>query len=418
MTEWTEIELGQCVNMLSGGTPSKDNDDFWNGDIPWASAKDLKSFLLHDTQDHITKIGSQNGTKIAPKGSILILIRGMTLHNDFPICRITQDMTFNQDIKAIIPDQSIIDTGYLAYWLLSSKYQVMSLVESASHGTGRINTNVLKSIKIPCPSLQKQKAVAQILEKFDAKIENLRRQNETLEAIAQTLFKHWFIDFEFPNADGKPYKSSGGAMIPSELGEIPEGWRVGKLGDLIDVRDGTHDSPKQSEKGFHLITSKHLKKEGIDFNSAYLISQADYIEINKRSKVETYDILLSMIGTVGLLYFVFDEDINFAIKNIGLFKTSKNIEYTEFIYLFLDSTYGKSYFKTRLAGTTQSYITLGSLREMPLIIPSSENIKKFKILVNPIFNKYYLNNKQIQTLTKTRDTLLPKLMSDQLRVKE
>jgi type I restriction enzyme, S subunit len=238
MSEWKEIELGKCVNMISGGTPSKDNDDYWNGDISWASAKDLKSFLLHDTQDYITKIGSQNGTKIAPKGSILILVRGMTLHNDFPICCITKDMAFNQDIKAVLPDNSLINTEYLAYWMLSSKYHLMSLVESASHGTGRINTSVLKSIKVSCPTLEEQRSIAKILGNFDRKIDNIRRQNETLEEIARSIFKHWFIDFEFPNPDGKPYKSSGGAMVRSDLGDIPEGWRVGKLGDYFTIKHG------------------------------------------------------------------------------------------------------------------------------------------------------------------------------------
>lgn len=305
------------------------------------------------------------------------------------------------------------------YYFFSSAYGkkfIRTIIEQAV--VAGIRGSDLKELIIPYPPKQQQDVIVDVLSCLDANIENLRRQNETLEQIAQTLFKHWFIDFEFPNADGKPYKSSGGAMVASELGDIPEGWKVGKLADVIDVRDGTHDSPKQSDKGFHLITSKHLKKGGIDFDSAYLISEFDYIEINKRSKVETYDILLSMIGTVGLLYFVFDEDIKFAIKNIGLFKTSKNIEYAEFIYLFLSSSYGNSYFKSRLAGTTQSYITLGSLREMHLIMPIYEYIQAFKALIKPIFNKYYLNNKQIQNLTKTRDSLLPKLMSGQLRVKE
>ena len=282
-----------------------------------------------------------------------------------------------------------------------------------------ISLGSLRSLPILNPKSDiTRQSIVNILSCLDAKIENLRRQNETLEQIARSLFKHWFIDFEFPNADGKPYKLSGGVMFASELGDIPEGWKAGKLASIIDVRDGTHDSPKQANTGFHLITSKHLKKGGIDFNSAYLISKDDYVDINKRSKVDTYDILLSMIGTVGLLYLVFDEDIKFAIKNIGLFKTSKNIEYAEFIYLLLDSDYGKSYFRSRLAGTTQSYITLGSLREMLVILPNSKIIKEFKILVQPVFKKYHLNNQQIQTLTKTRDSLLPKLMSGQLRVKE
>jgi len=90
-------------------------------------------------------------------------------------------------------------------------------------------------IRLIKPPIEEQKAIADVLSCLDGKIENLRRQNETLEAIAQTLFKHWFMDFEFPNEDGKPYKSSGGAMIPSELGEIPEGWRVGTLGEVVDI---------------------------------------------------------------------------------------------------------------------------------------------------------------------------------------
>ena len=134
MSEWKEIQLGDCVHMMSGGTPSKANDDYWTGDIPWVSAKDLKSFFLNDAQDHITQEAAQNGTKIAPKNSILILVRGMTLHNDIPIGCPTRDMAFNQDVKAIIAKEDVIKSEYLAYFLLAKKPQLMGLVESASHG--------------------------------------------------------------------------------------------------------------------------------------------------------------------------------------------------------------------------------------------------------------------------------------------
>jgi type I restriction enzyme S subunit len=162
----------------------------------------------------------------------------------------------------------------------------------------------------------------------------------------------------------------------------------------------------------------HLKKEGIDFESAYLISEFDYVEANKRSKVDTLDILLSMIGTVGLLYFVMEREINFAIKNIGLFKSSKNQDYSEFIFLFLTSVYGSSYLRMRLSGTTQSYVTLASLREMPLIIPDEIRLLEFRRIIKSIFSKSYANRQQVQTLTKTRDRLLPKLMSGKLRITE
>lgn len=282
----------------------------------------------------------------------------------------------------------------------------------------KLNQENLLSIPIFMPNREERLGLTRLLNSLDRKIDTLRKQNDTLEKIAQTLFKHWFIDFEFPNANGKPYKSSGGAMESSELGEIPAGWCVGKMQDVIEVRDGTHESPKQTAEGFHLITSKHLKKEGIDFESAYLISEADYLEANKRSRVHTLDILLSMIGTVGLLYFVLEKEINFAIKNIGLFKSSQAPSYSEFIFLWLTSIYGRSYFRTRMAGTTQAYITLASLREMPLLIPKESFLIKFREVVRPIFSKSYAHREQIQTLTKTRDALLPKLMSGKLRIPE
>lgn len=274
------------------------------------------------------------------------------------------------------------------------------------------------SLPLELPELNEQNEIERILSAIDQKISLLQRQNQTLEKIAQTLFKHWFIDFEFPDEEGEPYRSVGGRMVASEVGEVPEGWKWIKMQNLINVKDGTHDSPKPSEEGFHLITSKHLDEHSINLVDAYLISESDYNEINKRSKVDRFDILLSMIGTVGLLYFVLDEKVEFAIKNIGLFKSSQKKEWSEYIYLFLKSSYGRIYFKTRLSGTTQSYLTLGSLRELPLLIPKQNVLEKIGPLFKASFSKIYNNSKEIQTLTKTRDTLLPKLMSGQIRIQE
>jgi len=328
-----------------------------------------------------------------------------------------ENATFNGFTKRLRPNGNFeIVPEYTGYYFRSSKFRNDVTALSSASTRASLNNEMLGRLQILLPSKIEQEGIAAVLICLDRKISNLRQQNETLEKIAQTLFKHWFVDFEFPNEDGKPYKSSGGEMVRSELGEIPAGWCVKKIENVIDVRDGTHESPKQTKEGFHLITSKHLKKEGIDFKSAYLISESDYIEANKRSKVDNFDILVSMIGTVGLLYFVMEKEINFAIKNIGLFKTSKNQNYAEFVFLFLTSVYGKSYFRTRLGGTTQSFISLASLREMNLLIPNELLLLEFRKVAKSIFNKSYANSNQIQILTKTRDVLLPKLMSGKLRI--
>jgi len=371
-------------------------------------------FISEETADRLYKYESYPGDVLLVHKGTLGQI-GLMPHN-----RKYHRYIMGNSMLRVRCDETKLIPEYLYYWLCSREGQHYLFSRVSQVGVPQIQKPLatLREASLLVPPIDEQKSITRILETLDTKIENLRRQNETLEKIAQTLFKHWFIDFEFPNDDGKPYKSSGGAMVASELGDIPEGWRVEKMQNIIEVRDGTHDSPKQSDKGFKLITSKHLKKEGIDFDSAYFISENDYVEINKRSKVETFDILLSMIGTVGLLYFVQEKSINFAIKNIGLFKTSQNLNYSKYIYLFIKSNYGETYLKTRLAGTTQSYVTLGTLRDMPLIVPSSKILSQFKQIAKSIFDKDYFNKEQIQTLTKIRDTLLPKLMNGQIRVKD
>jgi type I restriction enzyme S subunit len=206
-------------------------------------------------------------------------------------------------------------------------------------------------------------------------------------------------------------------MVESELGEIPEGWRVGVITELFEVKDGTHDSPKQKTEGKKLITSKHLTNFFLNDNDAYLISDEDFQNINKRSKVEQFDILFSMIGTIGLTYFEQNKVIDYAIKNVALFKTSQNTKWANFTYLWLTSLLGKYFITANKSGSTQEYVSLSSLRNIEWIIPSDKAIKEFDEISSSFFNTISNNTNEIQTLTQLRDTLLPKLMSGELRVK-
>ncbi len=130
-------------------------------------------------------------------------------------------------------------------------------------------------------------------------------------------------------------------------------WRECKLGDICDVRDGTHDSPKQSVDGYPLITSKNLKSGSIDIGNTYLISASDYDNINKRSKVDKYDILYSMIGTVGEIAIIKNEP-SFAIKNVGLFKCNGNYDLAKWIYYYMKSSSAKEELIAAQKGSTQS----------------------------------------------------------------
>jgi len=188
--------------------------------------------------------------------------------------------------------------------------------------------------------------------------------------------------------------------------------------ELIDVRDGTHDSPKAVEKGFPLVTSKHLLPFGVDLVTPNLISKVDFDKINERSKVDRHDILISMIGTIGLISLVIEHDINFAIKNVGLFKTSQTEDWVYFMLCFLRSPEIKNHIDMRLAGSTQKYISLGELRQLPVFVPAMDELRDFNNTVSPLFEEIALRTKETSHLTTLRDTLLPRLMSGELSVSD
>lgn len=298
-------------------------------------------------------------------------------------------------------------------------------------GVPTLNRNHLHPLEIRAYlSLENQKQIAKVLSDLDAKIDLNNKINQELEQMAKTIYDYWFVQFDFPYVSssavendpqahliGKPYKSSGGKMVYNEelKSEIPEGWEVKKISNLIDVKDGTHDSPKYIDKGYKLITSKHLKPEGLDFTNANSISRQNYNNINKRSKVHTGDILFSMIGNIGTIYKVEERTIDFAIKNIALYKTSENQNKKNYVYMYLKGYDMQRYMGNVISGSIQKFIGLGSLRKMPLMI-DEKTISNFDTITKSIFNQINTLKLENQKLAELRDWLLPMLMNGQVRV--
>jgi type I restriction enzyme S subunit len=288
---------------------------------------------------------------------------------------------------------NVSDTNFVYY--LSRWDDVRSHAEINLDGTSgrqRVPKEAFNDLMLLLPPLPEQKVMASALSSLDDKIDLLHRQNVTLEKMAETLFRQWFVE------------------------EAKEEWEEILITSLFEIKDGTHDSPKQKEFGEKLITSKHLSEYSIDFNSAYYISDEDYAQINQRSKVNSGDILFSMIGTVGRVYLEQSAEVNYAIKNVGLFKTSQNSMWTYFVFLWLKSNLGQEFIYENISGSTQEYIALGSLRSIVFKIPNLEKIQDFHNFVSHYFDKIKSNQQQIHTLTSLRDTLLPKLMSGEIKV--
>jgi type I restriction enzyme, S subunit len=167
--EWNPTTLDALVDFQSGSTPSKANLAFWNGSIPWVSAKDMKRFFLEEAEDHISTAAVNDGAKLVPAGTVLILTRGMTLLKDVPICVMTREMSFNQDVKALLP-KGDAEGLFVALLLLGSKQRLLRMVDIAGHGTGKLNTDELRTLQLTAPMPAEQQRIAGFLSFIDVRI--------------------------------------------------------------------------------------------------------------------------------------------------------------------------------------------------------------------------------------------------------
>jgi len=308
---------------------------------------------------------------------------------------------------------------YFVYYL-SRTPEVRKIAIKSMTGTSgrqRVENEVFDTILINLPSIQEQQSIAKILSDLDSKIELNNKMNKTLEAIGQAIFKHWFIDFEFPNEKGKPYKSSGGEMINSELGKIPKGWKVSKIGDEFEtILGGTPSTTNKSywENGtipwinsgaindFPIINaSQHITEAGLNNSATQLMPKKTVvlpfvISINKDIRISITGIETS--GNQSVLGIVENEKIP-----------------CEFIYYWVEKMKDDIY--SWVTGGAQQHINKNNVDNTLILIPNNNVMNNFKKLLIPIFDKILNNSYETKNLSQIRDSLLPKLMSGKIRVK-
>jgi len=257
---------------------------------------------------------------------------------------------------SLIPNKELITTKFLNYIL------DMTPIGGTNGGIPQLTVPTVKKISIPLPPFPIQQEIVTVLDTFTA-----------LDASLQTELE----------ARKNQYEHYRNQLLNFEGKEVE--WKT--LGEVCDVRDGTHDSPKQSADGKFLVTSKNLKNNNIDLSSSYLISEYDYNQVNKRSKVDKWDILISMIGTVGEVAVIKTEP-KFAIKNVGLIKVGNEL-LSKYIAFYLNGPDAKLYMVSTQNGSAQKFLSLSMLRNFPIPIPpltEQERIvsilDKFDALVN------------------------------------
>lgn len=348
---------------------------------------DLSSYKIVRTgQFAYGPVTSRNGDKIS-----IALLRDKD-------CIISSSYTVFE-----VVNKNALDPEYLMLWF--SRPEFDRYARYMSHGSVReiFDWDELCKVELPVPSIDKQRSIVKAYQTITERIELKRRINDNLEATVQAVFKSLLIDYE-----GEEYPD----FVEFEFGKYPSSWNLVDLDSVVDVRDGTHDSPSPTESGKYLITSRHLLPYAVDRSEAYFISEADFKKANERSKVEYGDILFSMIGTIGIITLITDKEIDFAIKNVGLFRTSQNPTIRYFILSYLKSKIVENYIAASyMAGSTQSYVSLNALRKIPLILPTEDVLQYFEKQVTPLYAKMIENTHEIAKLSDLKNVITTSMSS-------
>ncbi len=399
MSEWKEYKLGEIAELRSEKfTPNKDTSYPYIG-LEHIEPKSLKLNGIGTSNDVSSQksIFYPNDTLY---GKLRPYFQKVISPNFKGVC--------STDIFVVKPKKEV-NHKFLFYLLATDEFTNLANLGSTGTRMPRADWKHLKTTCWHIPDLPTQTAIAEILSSLDDKIELNNKINQELENLAQTLFKQWFIDFEFPNENGEPYKSSGGEMVESELGEIPKGWEVNSLDGIADFLNG-------------LALQKFPPGDEYDYLPVIKIRelrQRDTLNSDKASKsipekyiVQNGDVLFSWSGSLLVDFWTNGK----GALNQHLFKVTSN-QFPQWFYYLWTKHHLSEFIKiAESKATTMGHIQRQHLSDAKVVIP--DEIPRFTSVFEPIISKIIENRIENVQLTNLRDTLLPKLISGELEVSQ
>lgn len=399
--ETTTYKISDIGEVVGGGTPSTANNDFWGGDIPWISPKDLtgyKSVYISHGESFLTKNGLKSGTKLLPKGTVLFSSRapiGYVAIASNPICT-------NQGFKSIICNKEIINPLFLYYYIKGNLDYIKLFGTGATFP--EISGAAMRKIKVQIPTLPTQQKIASILSSYDRLIENNTRRIRLLEQMAENLYKEWFVRFRFPEHENVEMVNG-----------LPKGWKVKIIADFGRIETGKTPpmsnrdlyggdilfvkTPDMHGKMFVRSTSETLSQEGNNYQRTKLLP------VNS--------IMVSCIGTAGVVSINTklahtNQQINSIILN--------NLEDLEWLY-YVCRQLKPTIELFGATGATMTNLSKGKFEKLKIVVPKVDIRGAFHKKIGPYFKEIYALEQQNTLLTRQRDLLLPRLMSGKLEVK-
>ena len=404
--------ISEIGTVVGGGTPSTKNPDYWGGDIPWISPKDLtdyKSVYISKGENFLTEKGLKSGTRLLPKNTLLFSSRapiGYVALAANPICT-------NQGFKSIVCDEKQVVPLYLYYYMKANLDYIKlfgtgaTFPEISGKTMGKIKVEIFKSLDV-------QHRIASILSTYDSLIENNTKRIRLLEKMAENLYKEWFVRFRFP----------GHENVEMENG-LPKGWKVEKLGEWgIELETGKR--PKGGidgsiKDGCPSLGAECIKElASFDYSSVKMVPK-DFYDSLKRGKSSGNDILLykdgAYIGKVTMFRDSFPYS-EYSINEHVFFLSPMNVKYRNYLYFTLHQKEFFALMQNLNRNAAQPGLSRSDVERVKIVVPPSKMVEFFDLQVERMLKVIFSLAKQNSLLARQRDLLLPRLMSGKLEVKE
>ena len=429
-SEWRRLG-DHCLKIGSGATPKGGKDAYLeSGPFTLIRSQNIyndgfkPAGLAFISEDQAKKL---NGVAVEA-GDVLLNITGDSVAR---VCLAQSQFLparVNQHVAIIRPNPEVFDSRFLRYFLASPYQQDLMLGLAAAGATRNALTKVMiENFKVPCPPIEVQKASADVLSALDDRISLLRETNATLEAIAQALFKSWFVDFDPVRAKMEGRVPEGmdeataalfpDALVESELGLVPEGWTTSPIYDMATFINGAAYKafePNAEQRGRPIIKIAELKS-GVTAQTAY-----SDVEMPEKYLIETGDILFSWSGNPDTSIDTFVWTFEPAWLNQHIFRVLPHANH-ERTFVLQMLRHLKPVF-TELARNKQTtglgHVTVADMKRELIAMPSAALVEQFDLTVRPIHARIFENQRQAKSLATLRDTLLPRLISGQLQIAE
>jgi type I restriction enzyme S subunit len=425
MSEWKEYKLGE-ISKVKGGKrlPKGNNLTSTPNSHPYIRVRDMgEKYLPINNLEYVpNELFSSIQNYIVDKGDLILSIVG-TVGLVSIVNEKLDKASLTENCVKIIPQKDILNNEFLYYYLKSNFGQAEINKKIVGAVQPKLPIYNINDIDIKLPDLKTQSDIAEILSSLDDKIEINNKINQELETLAQLLFKQWFIDFEFPNENGEPYKSSGGEMIDSELGVIPNQWSIVILSEVTKLIKGiSYRKPElvSKDEGIAFVNLKCFSINGTFRQDGIKYYNGKY---KKEQILSNNDILVAVTDLtqdreiIGMPILWNGNQIALPSLDTCIIR-SESIELKNFLYYEFKTKRYKSRIIEHANGSTVLHLSVKGLETYVFALPNDRILKNWSKVIQPILETINSNIKEINELKNLRDTLLPKLISGELQIND